>query len=405
MRVGLVTDYYPPTLGGVQTVVKAEREGLAAAGHDVTVFTPLAAPSGDEGIVALPVSPVFRPDGYPFTWPPRAAADLIARECERRGIEVLHVHSEMFAALAAYRAGALLGIPVVFTVHGRIDVYGATVLPAPRVTSRVLAGIHARHLPHGGRRIRADLPHTRTAVARRLWRLLLTQADASAHVIVPSHHLAAKLTELGVSAPLSVVPNALDDAVLARIAAMEPAAPAPGGPLRLMWCGRVSPEKRPTAFVEAAAILGDSATAHLYGDGVARRDVAAAAARGSRDQGAHVTLHGAVPHDEVLAAMRRHHAFVSSSVGFDNQPMVMLEAIAAGLPVIHCDPDLAETLPPGGALLAETPDAAGIARAARRLIDEPGLLEDLANATVAYARRLTMRAHVDALVEVYGQVA
>ena len=35
VRIALVSDYYLPTLGGVQTVVKAHREALTEAGHDL----------------------------------------------------------------------------------------------------------------------------------------------------------------------------------------------------------------------------------------------------------------------------------------------------------------------------------------------------------------------------------
>jgi len=171
----------------------------------------------------------------------------------------------------------------------------------------------------------------------------------------------------------------------------------PGEPLRAMWCGRVSPEKRPQAFVEAVSRLGGGVTGDLFGDGVNRKALAAAA------QGSGVTLHGAVPQAEVLAAMRAHHVFVSSSVGFDNQPMVMLEAIAAGLPVVYCDPDLAETLPPEGSLLAPTPDAAGIAAALRGLASDPVRLAGMAAATASARHMVSIDTHVERLVAAYEE--
>ena len=48
----MVTDYYLPTLGGVQTVIKAHREALQQAGHEVFVFAPLAE-SGEDPHVAV----------------------------------------------------------------------------------------------------------------------------------------------------------------------------------------------------------------------------------------------------------------------------------------------------------------------------------------------------------------
>jgi glycosyltransferase involved in cell wall biosynthesis len=228
---------------------------------------------------------------------------------------------------------------------------------------------------------------------------MVSQSNASTHVAVPSAHLAAKLTDLGVTTPVSVVSNAIEDSVISSIGPAVVRSRAPGDALRVMWCGRVSPEKRPDVFVEAASHFGQDVTADMYGDGVSRATVKAATS------GTAVRVHGAVPQDQVLAAMRHHHVFVSSSLDFDNQPMVMLEAIASGLPIIYCDPDLAETLPAHGSLLTATPDAAGIAAAIERIRTEPGLLESLSAATSAARATVSIDAHVAALLEVYTAAA
>ena len=396
MRIALVSDYYLPTLGGVQTVVKAQLEGLRRAGHEATVFAPLAHPSTDDAVVALPISRHFHPDDYPFTWPPRQATALLVREFVRRRIEVVHVHSEMFAALTAMRAAQSLGLPVVFTVHGRVDVYTVNVLPVPAVSTAVLAGIHGRFVSHANTPIRPDLPHTQTIAARRMWRLMVSQANAANYVAVPSAHLAAKLGALGVSTPITVVPNAIEDSVIESIGSPTVRTRASGEPLRVMWCGRVSPEKRPEVFVDAATWFASDVSSAIYGDGVSRNKVTAAA------QGTRVTLHGSVPQREVLDAMRDHHVFVSSSLDFDNQPMVMLEAIASGLPIVYCDPDLTETVPAQGSLLTRTPDADGIRHAIERIRSEEGLLESLSAATIGARAAVSIDAHVAALLHVYA---
>ncbi len=100
--------------------------------------------------------------------------------------------------------------------------------------------------------------------------------------------------------------------------------------------------------------------------------------------------------------MHRAHVLVSSSSDFDNQPMVMLEAVATGLPVVHCDPDLAEVVPEGGGFTTPTPDAAGIAAVVQRLHDEPELLEQASAALVAARGRVEQR--VGELVAVYESV-
>jgi len=356
VRIALVTDYYLPTLGGVQTAVRSLAEALATAGHDVTVFCPddPAGPAHAPGrsaapaVVGLPVSPVFRPDGYPFAWSPRRVRALLRRELAARRIEVVHTHSEMFAALGGLRAAQDLGVPVVHTMHGRIDVYTRNVLPVPTVTTALLAVLHATQVPRRGVHVAADAPYTRTRTARRMWRVMLAQSRASDHVVVPSRHFADKLVDRGVRTPVSVVSNGIEPAVLDAIGPAAVRTRASDEPLRVLWVGRLSPEKRPEVLVEAARAFPPGTVVDVLGDGVARAAVARAASATP------VTLHGSTPHDRVLAAMRDAHVLVSSSLDFDNQPMVMLEAVATGLPVVHCDPDLAEVVPEGGSLLLAT---------------------------------------------------
>ncbi len=391
MRIALVTDYYLPTLGGTQTAVKAHREALEAAGHEATVFAPLLQPGGDPGVEGLPISPVFRPDGFPFAWSPRRIAEQLRESFARRRIEVVHTHSEMFAALGAIEAARDLGLPVVHTMHGRVDVYTARTLPLPSLSTRLLAALHARHVSPRGVSVPGGTAYTATATARRMWRLMAAQSRASAHVIVPSAHFTAKLAAQGVATPMTVLSNGLEPSVLARVGSPVERALEPGEPLRLLWVGRLSPEKRPAVLAEAARSFGAGVTVDVYGEGMARPSL--------ERMRAPVTLHGAVPQEAVLEAMRGAHALVSSSLDFDNQPMVILEAIASGLPVIHCDPDLAEAVPAGGGFLTPTPDAPGLVATVRTLRTDPAAIGSASRAMLAARGGVAQR--IDGLLGVY----
>lgn len=392
----MVTDYYLPTLGGVQTVIKAHREALEHAGHEVVVFSPLAEASGDPGVVRLPTARGFAPDGYPFTWPPRAAETVLRQELLAHRIEIVHVHTEMFAALAGFRAARGLGLPLVQTMHGRIDVYTRSVLPLPSVTTALLAWMHRRLLPHESLSGQTT-PYARTRMARRMWRLMVSQANRADQVIVPSSHFAEKLVAQGVRAPLTVLSNGLEDSVLDAIGEPQQRALSPEEPLRVIWCGRVSPEKRPEVFVDAAARV-HGITAEMYGDGIARVGIGRRVALLPEGR---IRLRGSVPQTSVLAAMREAHVLVSSSLDFDNQPMVLLEAVASGLPVIVTDPDLAETLPVGGCLVTVAPDATALAAALAGLRDEPGRVARMSAAAIAHRPAVAQTAHVQRLIDVY----
>lgn len=393
----MVTDYYLPTLGGVQTVIKAHREALEREGHDVHVFAPLAAPSADPAIVRLPTARGFAPDGYPFTWSPAAAAAALTDRLREIAVDVVHVHTEMFAALAGFEAARALGIPVVQTMHGRIDVYTRSVLPIPSVTTALLARLHRQRMSHDRASLDLTAPYASTRQARRMWRLMVSQANHASQVIVPSAHFAAKLRAQGVRVPLTVISNGLEDTVLERIGHPAARHPAPDRPLRAVWCGRLSPEKRPEVFVDAIGRT-PGVEADMFGDGVSRRRVlrrvgATAAGR--------IRVHGAVPQSRVLEGMSDAHVLVSSSLDFDNQPMVVLEALAAGLPVIVCDPDLAEMLPPGAGIVTASPDAEGLAAALAALRDAPDEVARMSETAIRHRRRIAQTTHRDELLDVY----
>lgn len=396
----MVTDYYLPTLGGVQTVIKAHREALEDAGHEVFVFAPLAAESSDPRIVRLPTARGFAPDGYPFTWTPSAAAATLTRELRAREVDLVHVHTEMFATLAGFQAARELDLPVVQTMHGRIDVYTRSVLPLPSVTTALLAAMHRRRLSHDRATLDPRAPYARSRTARRMWRLMVSQANHADHVIVPSGHFAAKLRSQGVETPLTVLSNGLEESVLDQVADPAPRELRTGEPLRVLWCGRLSPEKRPQVFVDAIRRV-PAVEAEMFGDGISRGAVTRASADISASR---FRVHGAVPQSRVLAGMRDAHVLVSTSLDFDNQPMVILEGIAAGLPVIVTDPDLAEMLPPDGGIVTETPDAAGLAAALDALRRDPDRLTRMSEAAIGHRDRVSQTSHRDALLDVYRSV-
>lgn len=393
----MVTDYYLPTLGGVQTVIKAHREALEHAGHEVFVFAPLAESSVDPHVVRLPTARGFAPDGYPFAWTPSAVAAALTEGLRSRGVDIVHVHTEMFAALGGFEAAKTLGLPVVQTMHGRIDVYTRSVLPLPSITTALLATMHRRRMSHESATVDASASYAQTRAARRMWRLMVSQANHADQVIVPSAHFAAKLSAQGVRTPLTVLSNGLEATVLAEVGAPPPRTLDAAEPLRVVWCGRLSPEKRPEVFVDAVRRVS-GIRAEMFGDGVARRRVAAASAGMSAGR---LTVHGGVAQSRVLEGMRDAHVLVSSSLDFDNQPMVILEGIAAGLPVIVTDPDLAEMLPDGGGVVTRTPDAEGLAAAIRELRDDPARLTLMSAASLAHRERVAQDTHRDALLDVY----
>lgn len=400
MHIVMVTDYYLPTLGGIQTSIKAQKEELEKAGHQVTVLCPLHEPSQDPAIIRLPTFKYIRPDNYPLAGPGKRVVAAAETELRKLGdVDIVHVHSDMAAGVAGLLAAKELGIPVVQTMHGREDVYAQKILPVPELTSIIPARIHSKYISHREATIDLDEPNAQTRTAQRMWRLMVSHANYADHVIVPSNHFADKLRRHGVNKPMTILSNGIEDSVLRELSDVNTRAYRSKTLLRLMWCGRVSPEKRPIEFLEAVKLFPDLVQVDMYGDGVTIKDARRFVADHELENV--VKLHGRVSQKEVLQAMSTHHAFISTSYNFDNQPMVLLEAIAAGLPVVYCDPDMGEILPSGGSILAENHHPEGIAASIRTLQAEPKRIYQMSKAMLEYRNQIRQTNHLQQLLDTY----
>ena len=104
----------------------------------------------------------------------------------------------------------------------------------------------------------------------------------------------------------------------------------PDEPMRVVWVGRLFPEKDPLLAVDAVDVLRRrrSAELHVYGDGHLRRDLERLA--GQRPW---LTVHGAKPWEEVQEAQAGAHACLATSVA-DNVQVAVLEALTRGIPTV-----------------------------------------------------------------------
>ena len=106
------------------------------------------------------------------------------------------------------------------------------------------------------------------------------------------------------------------------------------GPVRVLTVGRLHPQKSHHVLVEAVALLRDrdvDVTVTLVGEGATRAALEQLIrSRGLEDR---VHLVGAVGQSDVAAYFQDHDVFCLASVS-EGLPVVLMEALAAGLPVV-----------------------------------------------------------------------
>ncbi|MET9216746.1 MULTISPECIES: glycosyltransferase [unclassified Nocardia] len=393
MHIALFTDFHPDTLGGVQTAQRALCDGLRGRGHRVSVFTAPAPGSGDsDDTIPLRTVPLSMNNGLPVVLPTRANRRLLdAAFAERGPVDVVHTLTTYGVGIAGVRAARRHGVPVVQSMQSRDDTMIEKYSPSPYFAALTMRMLHGWFVP-----LRGDQRHDGDGrTARLAWRPLLAQAQSADRVVVPTEHFARRLAARGVDRPIHVVSNGIDDALLDRVRRAERAAPATGAPLRVLWCGRFSAEKRPLEAIEAVR-LTEHCTLDVYGNGPLADQVGAAAdAAGER-----VRLHGAVTQAEILAAMRAHDVLLLTS-DCDTQGMVLLEAVATGLPIVFCDPELSETVPEGGGVRTGDPTVRAFADVLGALATDRARLGAMREVLAASGDEPRQSRHLDRLLSVY----
>ena len=307
MRVLMVSDVYFPRVNGVSTSIETFRRALVEHGVEVRLVVPRYGNEGDlPGIVRVPGRPVpgDREDRL-VGWRAMHRAVLnAAQDCD-----LIHIHTPFVAHYAGLKAARQLRLPVVATYHTFFEEYlqhYAAFLPA-----NWLKGL-----------------------ARRLSR---TQCNALDAVIVPSTAMRERLASYGVVREMEVLPTGIPVAQFAGgngpafrykygILSTRPVA---------LYVGRVAHEKNIGFLLHALEYtrrLRPDILLLIAGEGPAlpalQRQVAAAGLQQQVRFLGYLDRLRDLPDCYAAADV---FAFASRT---ETQGLVLLEAMAAGLPVV-----------------------------------------------------------------------
>jgi glycosyltransferase involved in cell wall biosynthesis len=335
----------PAPVGGLETVVATLSAAQANAGHRVIVAPTLSGQGeGDPFIQSLAESGV---EVEAILVADRAylrERRMIREQCRSHSVDIVHTHgyrSDIIGGSAARQEK----IATVTTVHG---------------------------FTGGGWKARRYEDIQRWSFRR---------SDA---VVAVSRALAAHLQDKGVSAErIHTIPNAFSSA--ASPLSREDARRALGLPAEgviAAWVGRVSQEKAVDVFVDAMAALElDDVHAAILGDGPEK---AGEQARADAIMANRLHWCGNVPN-----AARYFAAFdvLVLSSRTEGLPMVLLEAMAAAVPIVSTSVGgIPELLSDRMALLVPSDDPLALAAAIRDTISDPAASSARADAARRHLR-------------------
>ena len=398
MRIAVFTDIYAPwATGGIVSSIQAQKRELEKLGHTVVVFCP-GFDSDDPTVVTVPTFKWLKINETAVARTPQEieTAILDQRPEFGREFDLVHAHYEAACSIAGIRLARRFGLPVVQTMHGREDMaIAVNVAPALRFgVAEALDLLHAQCLEHGVE-VERDQFQAPTLTRARMWRLMVNHAESADIVVTPTRHFAEKLRHYGVTRPLRVVSNGVDEDLVTQefqVRRLEE-----GAPLLMLWNSRVSHEKRIMPFLKAVAQLQRPYHLTVYGDGNDLKK----AQRYARQQELAVEFRGRQPRTEIIRQMGSAQLAIMASYNFDTQGMTLLEAKATGLPVFFCDPNMREVVPEGSYVLAAGPEPEAMAAALEAL--PAGRIEKMSRVMMAHREEALQSAQIQKLLAVYQE--
>ncbi len=129
-------------------------------------------------------------------------------------------------------------------------------------------------------------------------------------------------------------------------------------PVKLLFVGRLSPQKNLTALLEAIAVSKQDVTLDIVGEGECRNEIERVI---RKRRLTNVTLYGRLDRDLVREHYATCSAFILPSL-YEAQPVALLEAMASRIPIIATRVVGIEPVVAGGAAIFVEPTAEGLAQ-------------------------------------------
>lgn len=319
MKICLINHaWQPQPKSGAEQVVATIAAAARSAGHRVVIIA--ARPLGPQPVVPNGETVYFLP-----SWYGRHAAWPYWRR--------LAWHALAFAnPLAMFRISRILGKekPDLVWTHNLLG-FGLAPLGLGR-RFRHLHSIHDIQLLHpSGLLMRGREGMIATPLARAYQLLVRRFISPATRIISPSQWLLSlhRQQKLFIPNRCDVIPNPLPPAFVKALSPGESSERVSGD---FLYVGQIEAHKGIELLLAAfSAVTGDTARLRLIGGGGLLAPLQAA------EHDRRIEFLGILPSEQVKERMRQAGCLIVPSLCYENQPTVMLEAAACGLPVIASD--------------------------------------------------------------------
>ncbi len=380
MRILMISDVYFPRINGVSTSIQTFKSEFESKNHEVVLIAP-EYPAGydqHESIIripsrAIPLDPEDRMMRY------RDIIKLIPR-LESYRFDLVHIHTPFVAHYAGVKIANTLGIPCVITYHTLFEEYLFHYIPyIPKFLLRLFAR-----------------------------RFSTSQCNQANGVVVPSSIIVNLLKGYGVDNNVKIIPTGIDadKFIQNKRSHFRSKFGIPENKKVLLNVSRVAFEKNIGVLIEMLAkakqYLPD---VHLViaGEGPAKNSYVRQA--NNLDLNDHISFVGYLDRNsELIDCYHSADLFVFSSKT-ETQGLVLLEAMAAGTPVVSVaamgtKDVLSECR---GAIITDG-SVDDFCRKVVTLLQNQDSMTKLSNEAVLYARKWDSAALAGNMIEYYDEI-
>lgn len=306
MKIGIFTESYKPYTSGVVTSISTFKEELTRLGHEIYIFAPKYPhhEEEEENVYRYISVPAPTNPGYTLALPLQPGMLALMRRLQ---LDLIHVHSPFTMGRVGLHYARKFDLPLLFTYHTRYDQY-VHYLPMAHELVKDMTIKYSRHF--------------------------CNECD---HIIAPSREIESIIRSFMVTTPISVVPTGIP---LEKFKNGDPYwlhknYPIPPSNRILLFAGRLSQEKNIPFLIESFSKVKQKIpnTSLVLVAGGPLEDELKAMSGDLELTGQDIIFTGQLPFESLVNAYYSADLFVFSSLT-ETQGLVLIEAMAAGLPVV-----------------------------------------------------------------------
>lgn len=407
MKIGFFTDTYRPRIDGVVTSIENTARGLQELGHEVYIFAPKVSPKHEakdpphvQRITSIPMSaPKMRDFRFSLFFRRQQ------KFASRFELDVVHSHTHGPMGLLAHRVAQKDKIPHVSTIHTLMSHlssdYGVELFGQMLQAELLYPLVFRKFVP---RSKDYDYGTDISLVRKRVWDSQLYFLNQADYVVAPLGHVADKLKKGNLERPCSIIPSGVD-IQLYEEARKQIKKDKKAGPL-IVNIGRMSWEKRQDVVIQAfadAASEFPNARLALAGDGPALDEYRELTESFPLEVRRNIEFLGALNADDVAKLLCQADISTLASYNFDTQALTILESLAAGAPLVYCDPSLTHGTGHDNALCVR-PTVKGFANGFRELLGDTKRLKKMSRSGLKHAHDYDNKQTAEKHSDLYRQL-